>query len=264
MELQNAHVLITGASRGIGAAMARRFYRAGSRVSVAARSADDLALLVDELDASSFVTDLLDPAQVDDLIPNVEKEVGPIDVLVNNAGLATTAWHNDVLAEEIRSIVRLNLEAPLVLTRAALPGMLDRRHGHLVYTSSLAGTGGFPGLATYGSTKAGLMNFVAALRMELKDTPLGTTVVAPGPISTDMWQQVEDEDGMGPMIKRLRQAQLIPEKSPDYIAKRTVAAVAAGRRHVRTPRRLSTSFWLREVPTRLTESVLTGVPTGPQ
>lgn len=264
MDLQNAHVLVTGASRGIGAAMARRFSRAGARLSVVARSKPGLDLLVDELDASAFVADLLEPEQVDDLIPRVESEVGPIDVLINNAGLATTAWHNDTDPADIRSIVQLNLEAPLVLTRAALPGMLERRSGHLVFTSSLAGTGGFPGLATYGATKAGLMNFVAALRMELKDTPLGTTVVAPGPIGTDMWQQVEDEEGMGPMIKRLRQAQVIPEKSPDYLAKRTVAAVTAGRRHVRTPRRLSTSFWFREVPTRLTETVLTGVPTGPR
>jgi NADP-dependent 3-hydroxy acid dehydrogenase YdfG len=264
MELQNAHVLVTGASRGIGAAMARRFSRAGARVSVAARSAQGLDVLVDELDATSFVTDLLDPEQVDGLVPRVEYEVGPIDVLVNNAGLTTTAWHNDVDPDDIRSIVRLNLEAPLVLTRAVLPGMLERRRGHLVYTSSIAGTGGFPGIATYGATKAGLMNFVAALRMELKDTPLGTTVVTPGPSSTDMWQQFEDEDAMGPMISRLRQFQLIPEKSPDYIAKRTVSAVASDRRHARTPRRLSASFWLREVPTRATEAVLTGVPTGPR
>ena len=264
MELRNAHVVVTGASRGIGAAMARRFYRAGARLSVVARSEDALALLADELDARPFVADLLDPATVDGLVPEIEEAVGPIDVLVNNAGLAETTWHHDTDPAEIRSIVRLNLEAPLVLTRAVLPGMLERRQGHLVYTSSLAGTGGFPGLAAYGATKAGLMNFVAALRMELKDTPLRTTVVAPGPIGTDMWDQVEGEEGLGPMLERLRLLQLIPEKSPDYIAKRTVAAVAANRRHARTPRRLGMSFWLREVPTRLTETVLTGVPTGPQ
>ena len=264
MDLQNAHVLVTGASRGIGAAMARRFARAGARVSVAARSADGLAVLVDEVDATSFPTDLLDPDQVDALIPRVETEVGPIDVLVNNAGVAATGWHHVAEPADIRSVVRLNQEVPLVLTRAVLPGMLERRRGHLVYTSSLAGTGGFPGLAAYGATKAGLMNFTAALRMELKDTPLRTTVVAPGPISTDMWDQVEDNEGMGPMVARLRKFQLVPEKSPEYLARKTVAAVEAERRHVRTPRRLIASFWLREAPTRMTESVLTGVPTGPR
>ncbi len=206
MELDDAHVVVTGASRGIGAAMARRFARAGARLSLVARSGDALAGLADELDAAAFVADLLEPTQVDRLVPRIEESVDPIDVLVNNAGLAGTTWHNETDPARIRSIVQLNLEAPLVLTRAVLPGMLERRRGHLVYTSSLAGTGGFPGLATYGATKAGLMNFAAALRMELKDTPLRTTVVA----------------------------------------------------------RRSASFWLREVPTRLTEAVLTGVPTGPR
>ncbi len=264
MKLDGAHVLVTGASRGIGAAMAQRFAAAGARVSVAARSANDLEALAREIDGTPFTIDLLDVDAVDTFIATVEEQVGPIDVLVNNAGLASTAFLHNLDPEMIRATARLNLETPMVLTRNVLPGMLQRGRGHLVYTASLAGTGGFPGLTSYGATKAGLLNFVAALRMELKDTSLKTTVVAPGPIDTDMWEQVEQEPGLEPMLRRLGRLQLIPSKSTDYIAKRTVAAVEAEKRHVRTPRRLVTSFLLREAPTRITEAVLTGVPTGPR
>lgn len=264
MKLDGAHVVVTGASRGIGAAMARRFAAVGARVSVAARSADDLERLAEEIEGTAFAIDLLDVEAVDGFIPRVEERVGPIDVLVNNAGLTSTAFLYKLDTEMIRDTTRLNLETPMMLTRQVLPGMLERGRGHLVYTASLAGTGGFPGLAAYGATKAGLLNFVAALRMELKDTSLKTTVVAPGPIDTDMWSQVEQEPGLEPMLRRLGRLQLIPSKSTGYIAKRTVAAVEADKRHVRSPRRLMTSSLLREAPTRLTEAVLTGVPTGPR
>lgn len=264
MELIGRHVLITGASRGIGAAMARRFAAKGGRVSLVARDLGRLEELAEELKGDVFPADLSNQREVNDLINRVEEGAGPIDVLVNNAGMATTAWLTDLDGEEIRAVARLNLEAPMVLTAQVLPGMLARGRGHLVYTSSLAGTGGFPGLTVYGATKAGLSNFVAALRLELKGTNIGTTLVAPGPVETAMLDQLDGESSLAPTMLRLRQLQLIPTKSPDRLAQRTVSAVIAGRRHVRSPRRLSVHFWLREVPTRMTEAALMGVQTGPQ
>ena len=262
MELNGAHVLITGSSRGIGAAMAREFAAKGSRVSLAARSHTAITTLAAEVKGTAFTVDLLDPVQVDDLIPRVEDEVGPIDVLVNNAGVENTSWFKDETVQRIRDVIRLNLEAPLVLTRAVLPHMLTRGHGHLVCTSSLAGTAGFPGLAPYSASKAGLNNFVAALRLELRDSPIRLTLVAPGPVDTEMWDHLEQTADLAPMLKRLRVLQLIPKKSPELLARRTVAAVSANRRHVRVPRRLSATFWLGESPRRVVEAVLTGVPLG--
>ncbi len=264
MELNGAHVLVTGASRGIGAALARAYAKEGAKVSLVARNTDAIKALADELNGHAFTCDLLDPDQVDELISRVEHEVGPIDVLVNNAGLETSEPFQTVGSETIRDVVRLNLEAPIVLTRNVLPGMLDRGKGHLVYLSSLAGTGGFPGLAVYAGTKAGVSNFVASLRMEMRDTPITTTVVAPGPVDTEMWDHIEEANDYAPMLKRLRLLQLIPKKSPETIAKRTVAATVAERRHVRTPRRLFVNHAVREVPTRITELVLSGVPLGPK
>lgn len=262
MELKGAHVLVTGGSRGIGAALAREFARAGARISLTARSTEAIEALALELGGKAFTADLLDPASVDSLIERVEADAGPIDVLVNNAGYEGQGWFHEGDNDTARRVLQLNLEAPIVLTRNVLPGMIERGRGHLVFTSSLAGTGGFPGLAVYGATKAGLSNFVAALRMELATTGINTTVVAPGPVDTDMWDAVEGDNDLDPMLARLRKLQLIPTKSPEMLAKRSISAVKADRRHVRVPRRLISNHWLREAPTRLTETLISGVPVG--
>ncbi len=264
MELNGAHVVVTGGSRGIGAAMARELATKGATVTLVARSAGAISSLADELGGHAVPADLLDRSQVDELIPKIEAEIGDIDILINNAGLETTSFFHQVPTDEIRDLSVLNLETPMVLTRAALPGMLARNHGHFVFTSSLAGTGGFPGLTVYGATKAGLSNFVAGLRMELKDTNIHSTVVAPGPVDTQMWDNLEEASDFDAMLKRLRQFQLIPKKTPEYIAKHTVAAIESNRRHVRTPRRLATNGMLREAPTRITETILKGVTLGPK
>jgi short-subunit dehydrogenase len=240
--------------------MARRFAAAGATVSLVARSAGPLASLAIELKGHSFVVDLLDRGAVDGLVPTVEAAVGPIDVLVNNAGLENSQFFVDETAAHVRNVVALNLEVPMVLTRAVLPGMVQRGRGHLVFLSSLAGTAGFPGMAIYSGTKGGVNNFVSALRMELSDTPVRTTLVAPGPVDTDMWDTLETKPHLQPIVDRMNRLHLIPKKSPDLIARRTVAAVVADRRHVRTPRRLAATYWLGESPRRIAELLLTGVP----
>ncbi len=264
MEVNGSHVVVTGSSRGIGAAMARDLAGKGANVTLVARSADAINSLADELGGQAVPADLLNRQQVDELIPKIEAEIGDIDILINNAGLETTSFFHEVSAQEIRDLNVLNLESPMVLTRAVLPGMLERNRGHLVFTSSLVGTGGFPGLAVYCATKAGLPNFVAALRMELKDTNIGSTVVAPGPVDTQMWDNIEGSSDFDAMFKRLNQLKLMPQKSPEFVAQRTSAAIASNKRHVRTPRRSISNGLLREVPTRLNELALKGVAHGPQ
>ena len=160
-------------------------------MSVAARDGAALDQLATEFRGHAFVADLLDPVQVDGLIDRVEAAVGPVDVLVNNAGMETIGAFHATDPSVIRDVAQLNFEVPMVLTRQVLPGMLQRRRGHVVFLSSLAGTSGFAGMAVYSGTKAGLNNFVASIRMELKDTPITTTVVAPGPVDTEMWDRVE-------------------------------------------------------------------------
>lgn len=263
MELDGAHVLVTGASRGIGEAMARRFAAAGATVSVAARSEADLIRVASDIGGHAFVVDLTVEAQVEELIARVEGEVRPIDVLVNNAGLETDDQFARTDVDTIRNVSRVNLEAPMVLTRQVIRGMHERGRGHLVFTSSLAGSAGFPSLAAYAATKAGLNNFVASLRLELNDTNIGTTLVAPGPVDTQMWDKLEDSGYTDEMLVRLRRLFLIPKTTPDKLAKRAIAAVQSDRRHVRHPKRQSLVFMMPEGPRRLTETIFAGVKFEP-
>ncbi|MEM9134946.1 MAG: SDR family NAD(P)-dependent oxidoreductase [Actinomycetota bacterium] len=257
-------MVITGASRGIGAQMADRFARAGAKLTLVARSVDALEAVAAKVDGNAVPADLTDRAAVDALVPRVEDEFGPIDVLVNNAGLEGGRHFHLTDVGLARDIATLNFESPVVLTRAVIDGMLTRNRGHIVFVSSLAGTAGFPGLAVYGGTKAGITNFSAALRMELSDTAIGTTVVAPGPVDTQMWDNLEEEDALAPMLKRLRRLQLIPRVSPERIAELTVAAVEKEKAYVGLPRRLAVNHVLRNLPTRVSSLALAGVPLGPK
>lgn len=263
MELSGSHVVVTGASRGIGAAMAVAFAEAGARVSLVARNREQLEANASELGGTAFPTDLLDSDAVDGLIDRIESKAGPIDVLINNAGLVQSAFLTNQDPEDVRSVVRLNLEAPMMLTHRVLPRMMDRDRGHLVYLSSLAGTAGFPGLTVYCGTKAGILNFASALRLELKGTSIGMTVVAPGPVDTDMGHQLEAPD-LAPTMRRLRLLRLVPFKDPRWLADQTVAAVRQNEPHVRSPRRLGANFLLNAAPSRLTALGLKGVATGPR
>src|SRR6476620_7421959 len=175
MELRGKRVLITGASRGIGDALARRFAAVGAHVALVARSADAIEKLAADLGGTAHPADLADPAQVATLINKVEDEAGPVDVLVNNAGVAPTSgaiqnWPRD----DLEQIYRVNLVSPAELCRQVIPRMLQRGGGHIVNVSSLAGTATFPGLTAYSSTKAGLTHFTCGLRADLKKLPIGT------------------------------------------------------------------------------------------
>jgi len=267
MQVSGAKVLITGGSRGIGAALAREFAAQGADVCVVARSAEALGQIAEEIGGVAITADLLDTAQMDGLAGRVSAEFGDVDILVNNAGLDAPGAFLSVDPADLRDVVRVNLEGSIMLTRAFLPGMVERGRGHLVFMSSLAGTAGFPSLATYCSTKAGLNNFAAAMRLELNATDISTTLVTPGPVDTDMWDGLEDIEYNQAQLKRMRLLRTLPKTTPVKIARRTVAAVEADQRHVRHPRRLSLSFWLAESPRRLNELLLSGikfdVPTTP-
>jgi short-subunit dehydrogenase len=152
----------------------------------------------------------------------------------------------------------------MVLTRQIAPAMLGRGQGHLVYTSSLAGTTAYPGIGPYCGSKAGLTNYASAVRSELSPYGIGVTIVTPGPVDTPMWDQLEAAgEGTSAIIARMRRLRLIPKMDPDRLAEDVVAAVRRDRRHVRHPKRLAPQFWLNEAPRRVAELLLTGVPYDP-
>ena len=260
MDLQGRRVLITGASRGIGEALARRFSMEGAQVALVARSAGAIEKLAADLGGTAHPADLGDRAQVATLIERVENEAGPIDVLVNNAGLAPTfGAFPDWPADELEQTYRVNLLAPAELCRHVLPGMLSRGRGHIVNVSSLAGCGVFPGLTVYSSTKAGLSQLTAGLRADLKGLPVGTTLVELGPIPTEMLDAVDDYKPTADSFRRFYRMQLLTDVSKEKVADDVVEAVVRGRRHVRHPKRAIAFPLLTEAPRRTVELFLAGV-----
>ena len=138
MELRGKRVLITGASRGIGESLAHAFAGAGAIVAVVARSQDAIQTLAAELGGTAHPAELSKPTQVATLIQRVEDEAGPVDVLVNNAGLDAVGGFADVQPDELRQVTEVNYLAPAELCRQAIPRMLRRGGGHIVNISSLS------------------------------------------------------------------------------------------------------------------------------
>ena len=211
------------------------------------------------LDGTAHPCDLTDRAQVDDLIARVEADGGPVDVVVNNAGLGTSQIIDHFDPAEIDRILETNLRAPISLSRQALPGMIERGRGHIVNVSSLAGVSPLAGLSIYASTKAGLSHFTAGLRFDLKGLPIKTTLVELGPVETELLGDANAYPASGAGFRRGRQLRLIKDTPPAVVADDIVAAVQAGRRHVRHPKRALLFPLLGEAPRRITEILLIGV-----
>ncbi|WP_445188406.1 SDR family NAD(P)-dependent oxidoreductase [Pseudonocardia sp. Cha107L01] len=176
MKIDGATVLLTGATGGIGHAIARRLHAEGAQLILTGRNADVLAPLTDELGARGIVADLADPASLDALLA----EAGPIDLLVANAALPGVGLLPDMPVERVDANLDVNLRAPIMLARALLPQMTARRSGHLVFIGSLSGIVASPGTTLYNATKFGLRGFTDALRQDLHGTGVSASIVEPG------------------------------------------------------------------------------------
>ena len=180
-DLTGRTALLTGATGGIGNAIARALHRQGAAVKLSGRRAEVLEELAAELGERAEVlpADLSSPDDVDALA----ERAGEVDVLVNNAGVPGSGAVTDYTREELDRALEVNLAAPVRLTHALLPGMLARGRGHLVFISSTAGKVALPGAALYSATKFGLRGFAFALHEDLRGTGVGVTAVFPGFIS---------------------------------------------------------------------------------
>lgn len=201
-QLRGRTALVTGASGGIGRAIARRLADEGMSVIAHGRREDALAEVVSELrergvEAEALTADLGDLSQIDPLIERAEAAAGPIDLLVNNAGLESVGAFTSYGREELTGMVDVNLTAPMLLTHRVLPGMLERGRGHVVFVSSLAGKVGPAYNEPYAATKAGLIGLNQSLRAEFADSPVGFSAICPGFVAGDgMFQRMVDDDGI--------------------------------------------------------------------
>lgn len=176
VKLNGASVLLTGATGGIGHAIARRLKAEGASLVLTGRRADVLAPLAAELGARTVVADLSTPTGVEELLA----EAGAIDVLVANAALPGTGDLATMSVERIDANLEVNLRAPIMLARALTPALTARGAGHLVFIGSVSGIVASPGSALYNATKFGLRGFAAALRQDLHPTGVGVSIVEPG------------------------------------------------------------------------------------
>ncbi len=186
------NVLITGASAGIGAAIARKLAAEGLRVGLAARRLERLEELASEIcqtggEAFVFPADLSQPQDRVRLLERVEQEMGPLDVLVNNAGFAWYGYTADLPWSIADGMLAVNVEAVVHLTLLTLPGMRARRKGQIINIGSIAGEIPSQGVTLYAGTKAFLNAFTTALHRELKGSGVSAGVIRPGPVKTEFF-----------------------------------------------------------------------------
>ena len=178
------HVVVTGASSGIGEAIAREWAAAGANLTLVARRRELLDKLAASLSVKCNVVelDLSDPVRATSFLESAEQALGPVDVLVNNAGVQYIAPTVETDVERAEASLRLNLLTPLRLTHAVLPGMLARKSGCIVDVSSMAGLAPTPGMTWYNAGKGGLGAASEALRGELRGSGVHVVTVYPGPV----------------------------------------------------------------------------------
>jgi short-subunit dehydrogenase len=179
MNLSSRRVLLTGATGGIGHAIARGLAAQGAELVLTGRRTDVLEPLAAELGAQALAVDLADRVAVAQFIA----EAGRIDVLVANAALPGSGPLLDYTVEQVDRALEVNLRAPMILARELAPGMIERGSGHLVFISSIAGKVVPAGSSVYSATKAGLRAFAQGLRQDLRAPGIGVSCVFPGFIS---------------------------------------------------------------------------------
>ncbi len=263
MELEGKRVVVTGASRGIGEGMATAFAAAGAHVALVARSEGPLRALAERLGGTAHPADLTDPAARTGLVAAIEGDGGPVDVLINNAGIEVAAPIDRQSAEDVSDVFQVNLLAPVELTRQVLPGMIDRRSGHVVNISSQAGAVVFPGMSTYASSKAGLSTFTRGLALDLHGTGVGTTIAEIGTVSTDMLDRLEQPGAYRPTtasFNRTFALRVQRRLTVEEVAAAVVSAVASGASAVRLPRRAMAFSLMAAAPQRLAAGLMLGVP----
>ena len=195
--LEGRVAVVTGASRGIGAAVSRSLNAEGVKVALAARREDALLKVrksfAGPAESLTIPTDVTDRDQVKALVERTERELGPVDVLVNCAGVMYYTLMKNVRENEWDRTIEVNCKGAVNCVGAALPGMLERGRGHIVTISSDAGKQVFPGLAVYSASKFFIEALCRGLRLETAGTGLRVTTVQPGNVATELHTMSTDE-----------------------------------------------------------------------
>lgn len=221
--LRGANILLTGAAGGIGRHIARALAGNSANLALSGRNVEALEQLAGEtraLGVSVVIVpaDLAEPDAARSLPARAEQELGPLDVVVNNAGIELTSAFTLLDTAELETMTTVNLLAPMAITHAVLPGMLERGRGHVVQMASLAGKSGPPFSEPYAATKAGLVGLTESLRAEYAGSPVGFSVVCPGFVADEgMYARAKERGVTG--------SRLMGESRPEAVARAVVTAI---------------------------------------
>ena len=187
-------VLLTGASSGIGAALAPMLAERGATVAITGRRHDRLDAVLDRCrehqpGCRAYLVDLGDVAATDALPARVEADLGPVDLLINNAGTPMRRRIQELTLAEVQATMTVNFASPVRLTMALLPGMLERDRGGIVNVSSFGGRAGIPAETAYCASKFALCGWTEALAMDLFHTGVDVKLIVPGAVDTDIWDR---------------------------------------------------------------------------
>jgi short-subunit dehydrogenase len=199
MEIGGSTIVVTGASSGIGAALAPELARRGATVAIVARRAERLAEVLEQCQAHSpdsrmWAADLGDPAAAEALALEMWDALGGVDVLVNNAAIPKRRSVTEISVAEVRETMATNFESPVRMTLALLPRWLERDHGMVVNVSSFGGRAGILGEAAYCASKFALAGWSEAMLMDLWDTGVEVRLVLPGAVDTEIWDVPGNDD----------------------------------------------------------------------
>jgi short-subunit dehydrogenase len=242
------HVAITGASSGIGAALVQEFIAAGYHVTLVARREPEMHALAEKLGGKTqvFGVDLTNPARCLDWLEPATAALGPIDILINNAGMQCVLPAEEHEPDEIGRTLALNLHVPSLLIHAVLPQMLARHSGCIVNISSIAAFAPTPGMWAYTASKAGIGDSSELLAMELASRGVHVLTVYPGPVETPMANA--GYDAYPAWVKKW-----MITGQPDELARRIRTAIELKRRVLVYPLPYLAARWFPGVTRWLTE-----------
>lgn len=198
-DLTGRKALVTGATGGLGGAIARTLHAQGAHVALSGTRTEALEALAAELGERAVVTpcNLSDKESIEALVPSAEDKLGGLDILVNNAGVTRDNLFMRLKDEDWDSVIAVNLTAAFRLSRAAVKSMMRRRYGRIISIGSVVGTMGNPGQGNYAASKAGLIGMSKALAAEVASRSITVNVVAPGFIESPMTEALTDKQREG-------------------------------------------------------------------
>lgn len=194
--LEGELVLITGGGTGLGFAMAKCYVQAGARVVITGRREDVLAQAVQELgpNATYRVFDVTDTAHAVSFVEELNREMGPVTILVNNAGRHCKKPMLDVTQEDMQGVLDVHVLGAFALTKAVVPAMLERGKGNILFISSMSAYLGMTQVCAYGAAKSAVLGFVKTLSGDLADKGIRVNAIAPGFIDTPMFRKAVETD----------------------------------------------------------------------